>query len=165
MWWSHHSLGLNCRALSYTFFCVRVCVCLLLETHYYAVLPVTTTLWSTPGDSCECCRPAAWQVSVGHIQSRPGRLRGSGCSSGHSRPAASAPLLRSSGCTPPTCPPTSWDDTRETRLSQQEAPQLLIIDCKRLADGGISAGDSLFLFVPSDFTCEVDFVQQYLLNV
>lgn len=148
-----------------TFLCVCLCVCLLLETHFHVVLPVTTTPWSIPGDSCECCKPASCQVSAGHSQSRPGRLRWSGCSSGHSRPAASAPLLRSSGCTPPIRPRTSWDDTRETRLSQQEAPQSLIIDFERLADGGIAAEDPLFPPVPSDFTCEVDFAQQYLLNV
>ena len=80
----------------------------------YKCLPVTTVQRSTLVDSCVCCRPASWPGwAAGHSESRPGRLRRSGCFSGHTGPAASAPLLHSCGCTPPTLLQTSWDNTTQ----------------------------------------------------
>lgn len=83
--------------------------------HFHTCLPVTMAQWSRLVDSCVCCRLASWLGWAGRSESQPGRLRWSGWFSGHTGPAASAALLHSSGCTPPTLLQTSWDNTTQGR--------------------------------------------------
>lgn len=97
-----------------------------VEYYFHTCLPVTTAQWSKPVDSCVCCRSASWLGWAGHSESQPGRLRWSDWFSGHTGLASSAPLLRSSGCTPPIRLQTSWDNTTEPAESTSTSTQSLI---------------------------------------
>ena len=92
---------------------------ILIPHHFHTCLPVTTAQWSTLVDSCVCYRSASWLGWAGHSESQPGCLHWSDWFSGHTGPAVSAPLLRSSGYTPPIPLQTSWDNTQQSPLSQQ----------------------------------------------
>lgn len=99
-----------------TYICVSTfknLILILVADHFHTCSPVTTAQWSKLVDSCVCCRLAFWSGWAGHSESQPGRLRWSGWFSGRTEPAASAPLLHSSGCTPPTLLQTSWDNTTQ----------------------------------------------------
>lgn len=80
---------------------------------YFTYSPETMAQRSRLVGSCVCCRFALLPGLNVDTENLPGSLHWFDWFSGHTEPAVSAPLLRSSGCMPPTSLQTSWNNTTQ----------------------------------------------------